>query len=155
MKFQTISHTGETVDGLASIYVNGNEGTEFEVPPDGHHYKSYVLAAPGDTITTRVETSLEDEVEEFVDLVVDGVLRATSPPRKGKGKKHSHKASFEKVLYHRFEGDKKWGCKIGTMEVQIRDVQNGMLSVCDNMYNSNSKQTIRWISAGNKSTWAR
>lgn len=128
MKFQTISHTGETVDGVASILVNGNEGTEFEVPPDGHHYKSYVLAAQGDTITARAETTLEDEVEEFVDLVVDGVLRATTPLKKGKGKKYSNKVSFDKVLYYRFEGDKQRGCKIGCMEVQLHDNQNGMVS---------------------------
>jgi hypothetical protein len=127
MKFQTTSLTGEKVDGVASILINETDGIEFESPPEGHHYKSYVLAAPGDTITTRIETTLEDEVEEFVDLVVDGVLRATSMPKKGRGKKYTNTVSFDRVLYHRFEGGKKRGLKAGVMEVQLQNSLESMV----------------------------
>ncbi|EHK96815.1 hypothetical protein M7I_7439 [Glarea lozoyensis 74030] len=63
----------------------------------------------------------DDEVEEFVDLVVDGVLRATSTPKKGRGKKYTNTVSFDRVLYHRFEGGKKRGLKAGVMEVQLQN----------------------------------
>jgi hypothetical protein len=122
MLFQTTSLTGENVKGEASILLNDTAGIEIEVPPEGRHFKCYVLAAPGDTITTRIEDTLEDGVEEFVDLVVDGVLRSTSSAiRKRKGKKYSNSASFERVQYHRFDGEKKKGLKQGDMVVQLRE----------------------------------
>jgi hypothetical protein len=121
------SLTSEKVEGKASISLNAADGIEFEAPPQDRHFKSYVLAAPDDTITTRIEDSLEDGVEEFVDLVIDGILRATSPIKKGRGKKHSNITTFDRVHHYRFDGDKKKGLKQGEMVIQLRENHDSML----------------------------
>jgi len=114
MKFNVTSPAGDIVKGDVVLSLNEDEAKEFDIPADGNKFSCYVLTKPGHVLTARSAVSLASDVEEFVDLVVDGVLRATSSIKKGaeKGKKASiHKLSFEKVLYYRYEAGKKKGLK--------------------------------------------
>jgi hypothetical protein len=114
MKFKATSPAGDIVKGDVLLQLNENDAKEFEIPADGNKFSCYVLTKPGHVLTARSAVNLASDVEEFVDLVVDGVLRATSAIKKGaeKGKKATvHKPSFEKVLFYRYENGKKKGLK--------------------------------------------
>jgi hypothetical protein len=121
MKWNTYGLKGVTVDGQVQIELNKVPGLEFEIPQNDQFYKSYVLSAPGDTISIDSRTFLEEDVEEFVDLVVDGILRNSSAIKTGNGKKPGHHVLFDRVLFYRFNGDKKKGLKTGVMKVQVRN----------------------------------
>jgi hypothetical protein len=125
MKFKITTPTGDVVKGDVLLSVNGKDAKEFDNPADGNKFSSYVLTAPKDILSVRTSATLEDGVEEFVDCVVDGVLRSTSPVKKGKGKKMMDKPIFDKVLFYRYENGKKRGLKIGQMEVASRDSTKG------------------------------
>lgn len=111
MKFKTTSPKGDIVKGDAVLLLNEKEATECDVLAEGAESTCYALAAPGAVISVRFATTLAPDVEEFVDLVVDGVLRATSKVKTG-GKKTVHADLFERVLFYRFDGDKKKGLKV-------------------------------------------
>lgn len=114
MKYNSTTPAGETVKGDVVLLVDEKEAPEFDIPANGIKLSCYALTKPGQILAARSSLSLGPEIEEFVDLVIDGVLRATSIVKKGaeKGKKGTlHKASFEKALFYRVEGGKKKGLK--------------------------------------------
>jgi hypothetical protein len=125
MKFKANNPAGDTVKGDVLLFVNEKDAQEFNTPARGNKFSSYVLTAPKDILTVRTAVTLEDGVEEFSDIVVDGVLRSTSQIKKGKGKKTVDKAIFDKVLFYRYENGKKRGLKVGQMEVASRDSPKG------------------------------
>jgi len=114
MKFKACTLAGGIVKGEVLLQVDEEDAKEFELPADGNKFSCYVLTKPGDALIARSSVALSSDVEEFVDVVVDGVLRATSVIKKGaeKGKKATvHKPVFEKVLFYRYENGKKKGLK--------------------------------------------
>jgi len=125
MKFKAASPTGDTVKGEVLLFLNEKDAQEFNIPADGNKFGCYVLTAPKDILSVRTAITLADGVEEFVDCVVDGVLRATSQIKKGKGKKTTDKTVFDKVLFYRFENGRKRGLKMGQIEVASRDSTKG------------------------------
>lgn len=114
MKLRVATTAGHIVKGDVLLQVDGADAQEFELPADGNKFGCYVLTKPGDALIARSAVNLEFDVEEFVDVVVDGVLRATSVIKKGVGKVKKptiHKPVFEKVLFYRYDNGKKKGLK--------------------------------------------
>lgn len=91
----------------------------------GTTHSCQVLTKPGVPITLQSAINLGENVEEFVDYVFDGVLRSTSPLRKGIGKKYVYKLKTDKALAYRFEGGKKKGLKVCSMEAKLRSAGDG------------------------------
>lgn len=91
----------------------------------GTTYSCQILTKPGVPITLHSSINLGDGVEESLDYVIDGVLRASTPLRKSLGKKYSYKTKVGKVLAYRFEGGKKKGLKTCGIEAKLRSAGDG------------------------------
>ncbi|KAF4626609.1 hypothetical protein G7Y89_g11549 [Cudoniella acicularis] len=131
MKFRITSPVGDVVKGHSVFSSSEVELQEFEIPSDGQKSSCYVLTSPGDNLTVRIAVTLAPQVEEFVDLVVDGILRASTPIKKTKTKNFNYDVSFDKVLFYAFKDDKKKGLKLGHMQIQSRDTSKDLPIVSD------------------------
>jgi len=108
-----------------TVVLKGNDGEdlqEFGGKTVGNQASCYALTSLGDIIT--VHFALSPGVADFVDVVVDGILReSVSNARPDK----LFKGSFKKVCQHdRFHrSDRRAAFKFSKMVVQNRSTQKG------------------------------
>jgi len=105
---------------LLASGMNGNPLQEYGYKVEGNQTTCYVLASPGDIIT--VPFSLNAGIGDFVDLVVDGVLRKSATVHQ-RGKKFGK--TFKKVCYSELKWGRRAGLKSYKMEVRSRNTKKG------------------------------
>ncbi|CAG8957941.1 hypothetical protein HYFRA_00000283 [Hymenoscyphus fraxineus] len=99
----------------------GAEESAQVISDGGATHSCFVLTKPGVPITLQCTTHLPEGIEEFIELVVDGVSRSMTTVRPAKEKKPFYNTIIDKVLSYRFEGGKKKGLKSCGMEAQLRN----------------------------------
>lgn len=116
-------------DSLAAeavLTVNGIAVREFGIAQNGNEARCYVLVSEGDVIRARSTTTLAPHAQGFTDLVVDGILRTTSPIKTGGRTNGKYKVTFGKALFYRFEAEKRKGLKLARMKIRTRNLGQGM-----------------------------
>ncbi|KAG9239677.1 hypothetical protein BJ875DRAFT_479108 [Amylocarpus encephaloides] len=119
MKFTIAEPTNGTIEVDVVLSLNKADIKEFRTRILELKHECYVLAAPGDLISLAFYAKLEEDDEEFVDLVIDGILRSTSAVKKGNpiAAKKKQKTVLKSALFYRFEAGKKKGLKYSALEV--------------------------------------
>jgi hypothetical protein len=95
---------------------------EFGTVVEGSTTTCYALTSPNDVITVRF--AFNPNVAAFVDLVVDGVRRASSSTEKSQS---IFRGSFNRVCHlARTKSDKRAGLKLCLIQVKSRDSSKGL-----------------------------
>lgn len=129
MKFRVATPNGDLIKGDCKLKIGDTDIDlkEFDIPGDDKTSNCYLLTSPGDILTPHLAISLTHQAEEFVDVVVDGILRASSGIKKGgKAKNFTNHVNFDKVLSYTFKGDKRKALVANQMLVQTRDTSKGI-----------------------------
>ncbi|KAH8670237.1 hypothetical protein BGZ60DRAFT_563742 [Tricladium varicosporioides] len=124
MKFRVTTPNGDLIKGDCKLKIGDTDIDlkEFDMLGDGKTSNCYLLTSPGDILTPHLAISLTHQAEEFVDVVVDGILRASSGVKKGgKAKNFTNHVTFDKVLSYTFKGNKRKALMASQMVVQTRD----------------------------------
>lgn len=113
---------GQIAKGVVNLELNGNDVKEYGLTTSGKFTTCYVMASPGDTVIANIAIN-SGLMEEFADLVVDGVLRNSWPNTRG-AKVFSY--IFQRAVYTRILiGETRKATKFARMKVLERNSSNG------------------------------
>ncbi|RDL41191.1 uncharacterized protein BP5553_01170 [Venustampulla echinocandica] len=129
MKTQIRGPREDSVELEVVLKVNGEAVQEFGTAQNGNKASCYVPVSEGDIVAARSTTTLAANAEEFTDLIVDGILRATSTIKVGRGAKGNHNVTFDRALFYRYHREKQRGLKLARMQIQTRNIKQDLAMI--------------------------